>query len=87
MKVRKKDGRIEDFDMDKLITTVENASDDVKEPMNLSDVENVVQEVEKRLIDEKIEVLDSDFIKDVVVEKLIEFGFKDVAKAYQEFKL
>ncbi|WP_446715361.1 hypothetical protein [Caloramator sp. Dgby_cultured_2] len=30
-----------------MITSIENASDDVKEPLTMSDVENVVREVEK----------------------------------------
>ncbi|SEF91811.1 ATP cone domain-containing protein [Caloramator fervidus] len=85
MKVLKKDGRVEDFNKDKIMVSIQNASDDVKEPLTLSDVENVVNEVEKRIKQfNKVEVTSYE-IRLLVIDVLNNLGFKEVAKAYKDF--
>ncbi|MCX7904592.1 MAG: ATP cone domain-containing protein [Caloramator sp.] len=85
MKVLKKDGRIEEFYKDKIITSIENASDDVKEPLTLSDVENVVHEVEKILYNLNKKEVTTHEIREVIILVLKNFGFHDVAEAYKNF--
>ncbi|MDO6354332.1 ATP cone domain-containing protein [Caloramator sp. CAR-1] len=85
MKVIKKDGRVEEFYKDKIITSIENASDDVKEPLTMSDVENVVREVEKNLLNLNKKEVTTHEIRQVTIEVLKNFGFNDVAEAYENF--
>ncbi|CCJ34651.1 ATP cone domain-containing protein [Caloramator australicus] len=85
MKVIKKDGRVEEFYKDKIITSIENASDDVKEPLTMSDVENVVREVEKNLLNLNKKEVTTHEIRQVIIEVLKNFGFNDVAEAYKNF--
>lgn len=85
MKVIKKDGRVEEFYKDKIITSIENASDDVKEPLTMSDVENVVREVEKNLLNLNKKEVTTHEIRQVIIEVLKNFAFNDVAEAYENF--
>ena len=38
MKIKKRNGKLEDFYKDKIVTSITNASDEVNEPLNESDI-------------------------------------------------
>ncbi|SKA95091.1 ATP cone domain-containing protein [Caloramator quimbayensis] len=85
MKVRKRDGSLQDFDFEKMIRSIEAASDEVGEPMTLSDLQNVSKEVEKILKSKFIDEVSYMDIRDAISAELKNSGFEDVAKAYSEF--
>lgn len=85
MKVRKRDGRLQDFDLEKMIRSIEAASDEVGEPMTLSDLHNVSKEVERSLKSKCIDEVSYLEIRDTISMELKNSGFEDVAKAYSEF--
>ncbi|MCX7884763.1 MAG: ATP cone domain-containing protein [Caloramator sp.] len=85
MKVRKRDGRLQDFDLEKMIRSIEAASDEVGEPMTLSDLHNVSKEVEKILMSKYKDEVSYMDIRDAILTELKNSGFEDIAKAYSEF--
>lgn len=85
MKVRKRDGRLQDFDLEKIIRSIEAASDEVGEPMTFSDLHNVSKEVEKTLMSKYKDEVSYMDIRDAISIELKKCGFEDVAKAYSEF--
>lgn len=76
MKVIKRDGRRQDFDLDKIIRSIEAASDDVREPLTESDLHNIAKDIEKTIKDlGREEVLYSD-IRKIVLDVLKKKDFK-----------
>ena len=49
MKVTKRDGRIQDFDKNKIKVSIMRASDDAKVPLNTSDIENITDSILKEM--------------------------------------
>ncbi|MGI6085959.1 MAG: ATP cone domain-containing protein [Acetivibrionales bacterium] len=85
MTVIKKDGRIQDFDVEKMRLSVANASDDAKAPMSSSDLDLVIKDVMASI--ELVEIsqhLDTAMLQKFIIDSLIKFGFSKVAKHYSE---
>jgi transcriptional regulator NrdR family protein len=82
MKVIKKDGRIQDFDIKKTILSIERASDDIKESMNESDAENIAMAITRELNKLKVDRIESSKLKDLILCSLQELGFNSIADVY-----
>lgn len=85
MKVRKKDGSSQEFNFEKIVRSIEAASDDVGEPMTLSDLNNISKEVEKKLKALYKDEVSYVEIRDTIINELESSGFSDVAKSYSDF--
>lgn len=86
MKVVKRDGRIQNFDIDKIIRTIEYASDETGEPLTASDIEVLskdIQNIIKNREEDKISVIE---IQDIILEQLNKNGFHHVAEHYENYK-
>ncbi|MDD3744593.1 MAG: ATP cone domain-containing protein, partial [Lentimicrobiaceae bacterium] len=74
MTVIKKDGRIQDFDIEKMRLSIAYASDDAKAPMTDSDINLVVKEVMASV--ESLETqLNTATIRKLIIDSLIKYGF------------
>ena len=86
MKVIKRDGRIQEFDLNKILITLEKVSDDISEPFTESDIRNLSEDIEstiKAISEDSIEV---NKIQDIVVEELEKLGFGNAARHYREYR-
>ncbi|GAA0178639.1 hypothetical protein SH2C18_16550 [Clostridium sediminicola] len=82
MKVIKRDGRMQDFDKNKIKVSIMRASDDAKEPFNTSDIENVTGSVTKALGDRvEIKVIE---IHEIILKTLKDFGFNKTAELFDK---
>jgi len=86
MKVIKKDGRLQDFDINKVMLTVEYASDSAGAPMAISDIKNIGEDVQEKVNSYGSDHIPSSVIQQFVVDSLKELGFSIVAKHYSEHK-
>ncbi len=88
-KVIKKDGRIEDFNKDKMLTSISNCADDVNIVFNKKDLDIIGTEVEKKLGEIRNDGSNtSSFeIRAVLVDVLDRLGFKKAVNAYIEGRL
>ena len=85
MKVRKRNGSIQDFSMDKIRLTLERVSDELNQPLTGSDLRLLAEGIERKIIATGKEIIDSTEISEIVIEVLKRLGFSQVAKAYDEF--
>lgn len=88
MKIIKKDGRIQEFNKDKIYTSLissANSLDNVR--LNESDIKVLVEDITKAIKDlRKDETLTSSYeIIGIVSSVLVRDGFKEVLKAYLEY--
>ena len=86
MKVIKRDGRVQDFDINKIMLTVEYASDSAGAPMASSDIKNVGEDVQVKIGSYSSDYIHSSVIQQFVIDSLKELGFSTVAKYYSEHK-
>lgn len=85
MKIIKKDGRVQDFDVRKISTSINNAANDVSEmSLNESDIKLITDDCISRIKKMRKEdgVTSSYEIIGVIAEVLEEDGFNLVLKAY-----
>lgn len=82
MKVIKKDGRLQDFNIRKIMVSIERASDDVKESMNESDAENIGTAVMRELNRMGVDKIESVKLKKIIMDAICELGFSNIAEAY-----
>lgn len=87
MKVVKRDGRLQDFDLNKIKTSIDRASDDARQPLNESDIANLARSIEKGLKNYQKESIHSDVIQKFVLLELEKQGFKLVAEYYEQGKV
>lgn len=87
MEIVKKDGRLEEFDVRKIKTSIENAASDCDTVLNESDLKILVSDVENTLITIRKDsfVTSSYEVIGVVFDVLKRDGFNKVIKAYVEF--
>lgn len=83
MKVLKRDGRIQEFDINKIKVSISKASDDAEEPMNSSDILNISEDIEKLINKEYNNEIKYSDIRNIVMDHLNENGFKNVSEAYK----
>lgn len=86
MKVIKRDGRIVEFNLDKIKLTLERVSDETEQPFPSSDIDKLSKEIIKRVKLRKIDPIKSSMIHDIVVNVLKDAGFYDIAQAYKSGK-
>ncbi len=84
MKVIKRDGRIQDFDINKILLSVENASDGADAPMASSDISNIGEDVQEKIDNYGSGHIHSSKIHKFVVEALKKLGFSIVADYYDK---
>ena len=80
MKVTKRDGRIAEFDEDKIIIAISNANKEVggKDKISRASIEEIV----KFIADKKQATMTVEEIQDIIERKLMEFGKFTLAKKY-----
>lgn len=82
MKVIKRDGRIQDFNKNKIRSAITGASDEAKEFFNVADIKNVTVCILKAIGER--ETIKSSEILEITVRVLKEFGFNNTAKLFEE---
>jgi len=85
MKVRKSNGSIELFSMDKIKLTLERVSDELNQPLTGSDLSLLTKEIEREVNKTGKKIIDSWEIKKIVIEVLERLSFRKIAKAYEAF--
>lgn len=86
MKVIKKDGRIQDFDINKILITLEKVSDEIEEPFTESDIKNLSEDIMDSLKAISEDTIEVNSIQDVVVKQLENLGFTKAAVHYSEYR-
>ena len=86
MKVIKRDGRLQEFDLGKIKTSISRASDDANQPFNKSDIHNLARHIEKYIENLNQDSIEADSIQKLVLSELEKQGFHMVAKFYYEGK-
>ncbi|EGT3617674.1 hypothetical protein FHH43_15825 [Clostridium perfringens] len=88
MNIIKKDGRIEEFNIEKLSTSLSNAANDLNLTLNKSDIKIIVEDVEKAIksIRANNGVTSSYEVIGVVISTLKNEKFNEILKAYIEYK-
>lgn len=87
MKVIKRDGRLQEFDLNKIKTSIVRASDDASQPLNESDIDNLGKSIERGLLNYQKGSIHSDIIQVFVLRELKKQGFGVVATYYNQGKL
>lgn len=85
--VQKKDGRMERFNIDKIITGLQKASE--KRPISLEQIKNIAEDVRQDILSEGKEIISSTEIGDRIMMKLKELdyiAYVRFASVYREFK-
>ena len=83
MKVVKRDGRVDEFNEDKIKNAVLRAMNSVYEdPRNERDARLVAREVVKRIEGQGVDEITVEEIQDLVEDTLMDLGFKKAARAY-----
>lgn len=86
MKVLKRNGNLQDFNLDKIKTTLICTAEDLKEPLNSSDLNNLLSEINKAINRYKDPISYKD-VHNTVTCTLKDMGFLDMSRAYDEFQL
>ena len=82
MKVRKSDGGLEEFDIEKIKLVLERISDECHESMNSSDIRIISNSVQNTAEKDYGEVITHGNLRKVVRDALVRNGFGDIAEAY-----
>ena len=88
MKIIKKDGRLEDFNLDKIKTSIENAGRDSETILNESDIKILLEDIEKvlSLIKVNRDTTSSYEVIGIILDILRKDGFNNVLKSYVQFE-
>lgn len=86
MEVIKRDGRVQQFDMNKIMITIERASDEANTPMNDSDINIVTGAIKYMVKTENADRISVENIQNIVINSLNSNGFNSVAKYYSNYK-
>ena len=85
--VQKKDGRLERFNIDKIVTGLQKASE--KRPITLEQIKNIAENVRQDILSEGKEIVTSTEIGDRIMNHLKEIdyvAYVRFASVYREFK-
>lgn len=84
MKVIKKDGRLQDFDLEKIKISILSATNDSKELLNESDVKILVQDINSKMKEVRKDCEDTSSyeISSIVIAVLKRDGFSDIIEKY-----
>lgn len=80
--IRKRDGRLEEFDVDKITAAIYKAFSACFDKVDLKNIYQIAKDVEQRLEEQEISFPTVELVQDTVEEILIEKGYVRVAKAY-----
>lgn len=86
MLIMKRDGRTEEFDVNKIRNAVKKAYEQIFVP-NAENIESVVRKVVYDLNDMHAEIIPITVIQSLVENRLIDMGYIHVAAAYIEYRL
>lgn len=88
MKIIKKDGRLEEFNIGKIKTSIENAGRDSETILNESDINILLEDIEKvlNLIKVNRDTTSSYEIIGIILDVLRKDGFNNISKAYINFE-
>ena len=88
MRIIMKDGRLEEFNIKKVRTSIENAASDAEAMLNESDLHILASDVEKMLFNiRKDSLITSSYeVVGVIFNVLKRDGFSKILKAYVEFE-
>lgn len=86
MKVKKRNGSLQDFNINKVRLTLGRVSDELDKPFTGADLRLLTEAIEESIIGLGKEIVESRDIYRIVVEKLKGFGFDEIAKAYSEYE-
>lgn len=82
--VRKLNKNIEKFDLNKIKISLERTAEDVKMPLNKSDIKIIHKYILNNLEKEKLTLIDTRDIRLLITHALIDNGFKCIAIAYNK---
>lgn len=85
MRVKKRNGSLQPFDIDKVRLTLERVSDEIDSPLTGSDIRILTDAIEGTIQAMNKEIIESAKIYGIVIGKLKEFGFRRTALAYEKF--
>ena len=88
MKIIKKDGRLEEFNIGKIKTSIENAGRDSETILNESDIKILLEDIEKVLNIIKVnrDTTSSYEVIGIILDTLRKDGFNNIAKSYVNFE-
>ncbi len=84
MKVLKRNGSVQEFSMNKVKTSIRNASEDTHKPITDGDVEILSRAIERRLDSLMREEITSNDIFEHTLLVLMKYRFYELAKQYRE---
>lgn len=82
MKFIKKNGKTVSFEPSKIKTSVENAGSDIGIQLNSKELDLIISDVESILVSLSREVTTGYEVRSIVVDVLIKYGYKNIAKSY-----
>lgn len=82
MKIIKKDGRIEEFKVNKIKNTVSKASDDVEQPLTEGDLTSFCRSIESKLKSMNRDLTSSYEVFGLIIIILKQEGFNKIADGY-----
>ena len=88
MKIIKKDGRLEDFNIGKIKTSIENAGRDSETILNESDIKILLEDIQRvlNLIKVNRDTTSSYEVIGIILDILRKDGFNNVLKSYVNFE-
>lgn len=87
MNIIKKDGRIEEFKIEKLSTSLSNAANDLNLTLNKSDIKIITEDVEKTIKSIRSNEATSSYeVVGILISTLKNEKFSEILKAYIEYK-
>ncbi len=85
MKVLKRDGRYQEYDLDKIKLSIERASDEARQPFTLSDIEMLGKDIHSTILNIETDTIKSVDIHNIVYNQLKNAGFDKVARCYRDY--
>lgn len=83
--VLKRNGSVQLFDAEKLKYSISNASDDIKQPLNSSDIHYVLNSIVESLEKGNLNIIESITLRSMVINKLKSIGYITVANNYEKY--
>ncbi|MCM1992417.1 ATP cone domain-containing protein [Oceanirhabdus seepicola] len=84
MKVKKRNGKIENFEINKVANSIANASDETHEPLNMGDIDILTKDINHKLKEIGKEIIDSEEIFDTILLYLMKERFYHIAEQYRK---
>lgn len=85
MKVLKRNGTLQDYNLDKIKLSIERASDEVEQPFTLSDIEVLSRDIHREVTKLERDIIQSEEIHNIVYNQLNSSGFSKIAKRYANY--